>query len=115
MQNGELIRAQIQTQQALSQYQLLFKSLPVAGLVLNNDGVIVQVNSQAVTLFGFTSEKNLLNRTFYRLIKEKDRVQLLQVLRDKHETTTILNDITPDNNADNNFSTFNVLPVIQKI
>ncbi|MEN9897620.1 MAG: hypothetical protein RLZZ66_1269 [Pseudomonadota bacterium] len=105
LQNEELIRAQIQTQQALSQYQLLFKSLPVAGLVLNNDGVIVQVNSQAVTLFGFTSEKNLLNRTFYRLIKEKDRVRLLQVLRDKHETTTILNDITPDHNAGNNFST----------
>lgn len=105
LQNEELIRAQIQTQQALSQYQLLFKSLPVAGLVLNNDGVIVQVNSQAVTLFGFTSEKNLLNRTFYRLIKEKDRVRLLHVLRDKHETITILNDITPDHNADNNFST----------
>jgi|694.fasta_scaffold08509_5 signal transduction histidine kinase/CheY-like chemotaxis protein len=105
LQNEELIRAQIQTQQALSQYQLLFKSLPVAGLVLNNDGVIVQANSKAVKLFGFSAEINLFNRTFYRLIKEKDRVRVLQVLRDKKETTTILSDITPDNSSHNNFST----------
>ena len=55
---------------------------------------------------GLTGEHSGLWYEFYRLIKEKDRVRVLQVLRNKKETTTILSDITPDNHTHNNFSTF---------
>ena len=109
LQNEELIRAQVQTQQALSQYQLLFKSLPIAGFVLNNDGVIVQTNLQAMKLFGFSSEKRLLNYSFYRLIEEGDRGRVQNILRNRNDTfagtTNILSDIKPSDNIKNSFST----------
>ncbi len=97
LQHEELIRSQSQTQQALSKYQLLFKLLPVTGVVLNSSGIILEANIQAVNLFGFSSERSLLNHSFYRLIEESDSARVHEVIRKNNQTgqneTTVLRDI----------------------
>jgi signal transduction histidine kinase/CheY-like chemotaxis protein len=106
LQNAELVISQLQTKKALSQYQLLFQSLPMAACILNKSGVIVQANTQAVNIFGFLSISKLENHSFYRLIEETDRVRVGQVLFEKNRTgsVNIIPNIKPNDNSIGNFS-----------
>jgi two-component system CheB/CheR fusion protein len=104
LQNEELTRAQLAAERALERYRTLFTSLPLAGVVLDRYGVIIDANSQASDLFGFKTKSKLLKHSFYRLIGEEDRARLLDVLRlDDNGVTTVLQDMKVCN-SDNNFT-----------
>ena len=104
LQNEELTRAQFAAEQALERYRTLFTSLPLAGVVLDRYGVIIDANSQATHLFGFNEKSKLLKHSFYRLIDEEDRGRVLNVLRlDDNGVTTVLQDMKV-RNRDNNFT-----------
>jgi two-component system CheB/CheR fusion protein len=106
LQNEELSDSQSQTKRALSQYQLLFKSLPIAACILNKSGVIVQANNEAVNLFGFMSISKLENHSFYRLIDEFDKVRVGQILVEKNKTdrVNIISNIRPTDKSKGAFS-----------
>jgi signal transduction histidine kinase/CheY-like chemotaxis protein len=108
LQNEELMDSQSQTKRALSQYQLLFKSLPIAACILNKSGVIVQANNEAVNLFGFMSISKLENHSFYRLIDDVDKARVGQILVEKNKTDRvhIISNIRP---TDKSKGAFNVL------
>jgi two-component system CheB/CheR fusion protein len=94
LQNEELTRAQFAAEQALERYRTLFTSLPLAGVVLDRYGVIIDANAQATDLFGFKAKSKLLKHSFYRLIDEEDRGRVLDVLRlDDNGLTTVLNNM----------------------
>jgi two-component system CheB/CheR fusion protein len=99
LQNEELTRAQFAAEQALERYRTLFTSLPLAGVVLDRYGIIIDANAQATDLFGFKAKSKLLKHSFYRLIDEEDRGRVLDVLRlDDNGVTTVLNNMKVLNN-----------------
>jgi two-component system CheB/CheR fusion protein len=94
IQNEELNRSQLQAEQALARYRLLFTSLPLAGVVLDRYGIIEDANAQAIDLFGFSAGSRLLKHSIYRLIADDDKARILDVLHlENSGTTTILHDV----------------------
>jgi two-component system CheB/CheR fusion protein len=86
LQNEELRRAQLETKHALAQYSILFKSLPLPALVLDNQGIIDDMNAQAAELFGFNSINKLIKYSFYAFISEADRPRLYKMLHTEAST-----------------------------
>jgi two-component system CheB/CheR fusion protein len=80
LQNEELRRAQLETKHALAQYSILFKSLPLAALVLDRQGVINDMNVQASELFGFNALNKLIKNSFYHFISDTERPRLYKML-----------------------------------
>jgi two-component system CheB/CheR fusion protein len=94
IQNEELNRSQLQAEQSLARYRLLFSTLPLAAVVLDRYGIIEDTNTQAIDLFGFSTSSKLLKHSIYRLIANEDKARILDVLHlENSGTTTILQDI----------------------
>lgn len=94
IQNDELNRSQLQAEQSLARYRLLFTSLPLAGVVLDRYGIIEDANNHAIELFGFSAGSKLLKHSIYRLIADEDKNRILAVLHlENGGTTTILHEI----------------------
>jgi diguanylate cyclase (GGDEF)-like protein/PAS domain S-box-containing protein len=94
LQNEELTRTQFAAEQALERYRTLFTSLPLAGVILDRYGIIIDANAQATDLFGFKAKSKLLKHSFYRLIDEEDRGRVLDVLHlDDNGVTSVLNNM----------------------
>ncbi len=94
IQNEELNRSQLQAEQALARYRLLFTSLPLAAVILDRYGIIEDTNTHAIDLFGFSTGSKLLKHSIYRLIADEDRNRILDVLHlENSGMTTILHDI----------------------
>ncbi len=72
IQNDELLRGQRQTQEALARFASLFQVLPVAGLVIDRQGLVKETNARAQALFGL-DRSHLHHHFFTRLIAEPDR------------------------------------------
>jgi diguanylate cyclase (GGDEF)-like protein/PAS domain S-box-containing protein len=86
LQNEELRRAQLETKHALAQYSILFKSLPLAALVLDRQGVINDMNIQASELFGFNALNKLIKNSFYHFISDAERPRLYKMLHTEIST-----------------------------
>jgi PAS domain S-box-containing protein len=71
MQADELMRSQAQTQQALDRFSLLFCSLPVAALLVDGNGVVLEANRHAEEDFGISSTM-MRGYLFHRLIDADD-------------------------------------------
>ncbi|WP_232424101.1 EAL domain-containing protein [Imhoffiella purpurea] len=72
IQNEELLRNQRQIQESLARFASLFNTLPVAELVIDHKGLVLEANPEAQALFGLS--KAHLNQHFLaRLIEEVDR------------------------------------------
>lgn len=69
VQNQELRRAQIEAQEAHRYYLTLFDSLPIVAFVIDANGLILNANRQACTLFGFRSSLQLRRHAMYRLLE----------------------------------------------
>ncbi len=94
LQNEELNRSQLQAEQALARYRLLFTSLPLASVVLDRYGIIQDANIHATNLFGFSTGSKLLKHSIYRLIADEDKNRILGILHlENSGTTTILHEI----------------------
>ena len=98
LQNEELSNTQVQVQQALTRYRLLFESLPIASVVLDRYGVIQDANNKAVELFCFSNQSHLLKHSIYRLVSRNDRQRISNALRlDSNNSTTVLEEICIQN------------------
>lgn len=76
IQNEELQDSQRQSQDALARFSTFFNNLPLAGLVIDRQGLIKEANQRARTLFGLSDR--LGNRQFFaRLIKESRRGEVI--------------------------------------
>ena len=94
LQNEELNHSQLQAEQALARYRVLFTSLPLAGVVLDRFGIIQDANTHATNLFGFSTGSKLLKHSIYRLIADEDKSRILDVLHlENSGTTTILHEM----------------------
>jgi two-component system CheB/CheR fusion protein len=86
LQNEELRRSQLETKHALAQYSTLFKSLPLAALVLDSQGVIEDMNAQASELLGFIAHNKLMKHSFYHFISDAERPRLYKMLHTEADT-----------------------------
>ncbi|MBK1717886.1 EAL domain-containing protein [Thiocystis violacea] len=76
IQNDELMHGQRQTQEALARFASLFQGLPVAGLVIDRQGLVKETNAGAQALFGL-DRSYLRHHFFSRLIAECDRERVI--------------------------------------
>lgn len=79
VQNDELVSAQRETQDALARFSALFEGLPIAALVIDRHGLVLEANLSAERLFGL--KPSALRRHFFaRLIEESDRGPVIGAL-----------------------------------
>ncbi len=79
------IGSEEQAEEALRQSEeklrLMFESATDGIVVTDLNGNIMEVNEAAVRLYGSDSKEKLIGRSAFELIAEKDRVQIMEVLK----------------------------------
>ena len=83
MQNQELVNAQSITAATLNKYQNFFEQLPLAGVVIDERGFIVEANVQARKIFRLKSASALLNRSVFQQFVSSGREKLYRALQDR--------------------------------
>ena len=76
IQNEELQRSQQQAQDAAARFSAFFNNLPLAGLVIDRQGLIKEANQGARTLFGLRDRVGH-QHFFARLIADTDRGEVI--------------------------------------
>ena len=72
MQNEELKRAKLETEEALTKYSDLYDFSPIGLFSLDQQGLIQEVNLAGASLLG-AERRNLINRHFRLFVESKDR------------------------------------------
>ena len=80
LQNLELRRHELNLENSLNRFETLFMSLPLAALVVDKRGLIMQGNDNAAELFSFRSRDTLEGHSLLRLVADKDRNDLFNSL-----------------------------------
>ncbi|RKT46137.1 response regulator [Thiocapsa rosea] len=80
IQNEELRAAQLDTERAVQRYLRLFSDMPIAGLVIDRIGRILEVNRVAGDLFGL-STRHLRHHFLTRLTNRSGEATLYEALR----------------------------------
>jgi diguanylate cyclase (GGDEF)-like protein/PAS domain S-box-containing protein len=91
IQNEELQRSQSELNEALMRFTSFFMTLPVAELVVDRQGLIIDANPQAEQLFGL-KPTHLHQHFFVRLVDDQDRARLLQTWNRLEENHAIVID-----------------------
>lgn len=84
LQNQSLRATQAQLENSQQNYLQLFQHLPIAALVVDQHGMIQQVNQQAIQLFTHTKRQHLLNHSIYRLFDADSANWLAQMMMKKN-------------------------------
>ncbi len=85
IQNQTLIATQEALEANQARYHLLFEFLPISAFVLDERGVIQQVNHQAIDLFQFQKRYHLMQHSVYRLLVPDSAHWLASALLRKSE------------------------------
>jgi PAS domain S-box-containing protein len=80
IQNEELREAQRRTEELLERYSTLFESLPIPALVIDERGMIEELNPSAADLFGYRHPHLLRHHSLSRLVTGEDQGRLTQAL-----------------------------------
>lgn len=80
VQNSELQHEQATSEHERTRFESLFKSLPMAALVIDNKGVIDKANPRALALFGFHNHGALQGHSIYRLLDDDNRKRLARLI-----------------------------------
>jgi PAS domain-containing protein len=72
MQNEELKRAKLETEDALAKYSDLYDFAPIGLFAIDMQGLIQEVNLAGASLLGI-ERRNLMNRHFRLFVASKDR------------------------------------------
>jgi len=83
LQNQSLRATQAQLETSQQNYLNLFQQLPIAALVVDQHGMIQQVNQQAIALFAQAKRQHLLNHSIYRLFSGESANWLAQIMMKK--------------------------------
>ncbi|GAU79181.1 helix-turn-helix transcriptional regulator [Fusibacter sp. 3D3] len=84
LQNDELEQARTDLELLLLQYSTLYDSAPVGYLTLNRSGIILQVNSACVGLFG-VEKSNLINEHFQQFMSSESWSEYTSFLKNVHK------------------------------
>ncbi len=76
IQNEELRRSQAEREEAFTRLHAFFTTMPVAEVVVDRQGLIMETNPRAEELFGLSSS-HLHQHFFVRLVEEKDRGKVI--------------------------------------
>jgi PAS domain S-box-containing protein len=87
MQNEELKRAKLETEDALTKYSDLYDFAPIGLFSLDLQGMIQEVNLVGAALLG-AERRNLMNRPFHRFVAPKDRPSFDEFCKSAFETST---------------------------
>ncbi|MBK1691050.1 EAL domain-containing protein [Ectothiorhodospira mobilis] len=79
IQNAELRESQQAAEQALTRYRGLFSGIPVAALVVDRTGLVLECNAHAAGLFGLDT-RHLRHHFLGRLIHRRDEMALNRTL-----------------------------------
>ena len=79
IQNHELIESQQNAERQLQRYTALFLNLPLPALVINDSGVVQEVNDVARRLFGLGSMQ-FLHHSVFRLLTRRDDPGLARLI-----------------------------------
>ncbi|EIC20628.1 PAS domain S-box protein [Thiorhodovibrio frisius] len=77
IQNEELRRSESGREEALARFTTFFNSLPIAELIVDAQGLIMDANPEASRVFAL-KPTHLHQHFFVRLVDEKDRGQVIQ-------------------------------------
>ncbi|WPL18546.1 Bacteriophytochrome cph2 [Thiorhodovibrio winogradskyi] len=77
IQNEELRRSEGEREEALGRFTTFFNSLPIAELIVDAQGLIMDANPEASRVFAL-KPTHLHQHFFVRLVDEKDRGQVIQ-------------------------------------
>lgn len=83
LQNQSLRATQAQLETSQQNYLHLFQQLPIAALVVDQHGIIQQVNEQAIALFSQAKRQHLVNHSIYRLFSADSANWLAQTMMKK--------------------------------
>ncbi|VVB64713.1 PAS domain protein [uncultured archaeon] len=87
MQNEELKRAKLETEDALTKYSDLYDFSPIGLFSFDQQGLIQEANLAGAALLGI-ERRNLMNRPFYRFVVPKDRNSFDEFCKTAFETST---------------------------
>ncbi|SEI83604.1 PAS domain S-box-containing protein [Allopseudospirillum japonicum] len=73
IQNHELRKTQIALEAENKKYITLFDNLPIPALVVNQDGIIQQVNPQCLSFFQRQHQSQILQNSFFSLFSQDSR------------------------------------------
>ncbi len=76
IQNEELRRSQAEREEALSRFTAFFMTLPIAELVVDRQGLVMDANNEAERLFSL-KPTHLHQHFFARLVEEQDRSKVI--------------------------------------
>jgi PAS domain S-box-containing protein len=85
MQNEELKRAKLETEEALTKYSDLYDFAPIGLFTLDAQGLIQEVNLVGASLLG-VERRNLMNRHFWLFVAPKDRPYFDEFCKSAFET-----------------------------
>lgn len=91
IQNLQLRESELQAQQESQRYVTLFDSMPVAVLVVDHAGVVIEANLCAAELFSFRGPQRLLKHSLFRLFDAESSLWLVEHLSHlaKKQTTQV--------------------------
>ncbi|SEI37353.1 PAS domain S-box-containing protein [Allopseudospirillum japonicum] len=90
IQNHELRKTQIALETEHRKYLALFENLPIPALVVNQEGLIKQANTQACHFFNLSYPKNLVQYSIYRLFATDSQPWLSESLHHLDEQQSVL-------------------------
>jgi len=85
MQNEELKRAKLETEEALTKYSDLYDFAPIGLFTFDTQGLIQEVNLVGASLLG-VERRNLMNRHFWLFVAPKDRPYFDEFCKSAFET-----------------------------
>jgi diguanylate cyclase (GGDEF)-like protein/PAS domain S-box-containing protein len=85
IQNQDLKAAQLQTEVAMRKYKRLFENLPLEGMILDDQGFIVEANAVARSRFSLRQQTALQRRSVYQIFSMDSRAALHAALTSKGE------------------------------
>ena len=86
MQNEELKRTRMETEDALAKYSDIYDFAPIGLFSINMHGLIQEVNLMGAKLLG-VERRNLMNRPFHRFVAPKDRPYFDEFCKSAFETS----------------------------
>jgi PAS domain S-box-containing protein len=80
VQNEELRESQRRAEQEWSRYNLLFDSMPIPALLIDNRGLVAHANQKANRIFGFENSSQLGLHSISRLVAREDAGRLVRAV-----------------------------------
>lgn len=93
LQNEELVNSQANLQKQLAHTKRLFNTLPSAAVVVDERGLLTEINDSALALFGFSNRSLAMQHSLFRLVDTDSGSWLYETLLDNEQTNIITREL----------------------